>query len=856
MSLISTSIPNLVNGVSQQPSALRLSSQCEEQINGLASVVEGLRKRPCTRHIARLTTTPSTSAYTHIINRDSTEQYIVVIEDGNLRVFDLNGVEKTVAFPNGKTYLSASNPQAVFRCMTVADYTFVLNTGKVTAKAASLSPARAPEALVWIDQGSYLATYGLGIKNGPVSSYTAPDGNDIWEGEFIRTDYIAKKLIDSFGTAKHVYKQHVATSDPPIITITWWPYVDQSQVVVKSGVDDTIAITWVSADSFTVNDWSTVTGSELRITQTSPSASDYVLTRIGSAIHIKRVDGADFEIDAVDSLAGGGASVIKSTAQSFSMLPARAVDGFTVEIVGDQTSRSDNYYVKYEGSAAEGTWKESVKSGEQDSLDAATMPHGLVREADGTFTFKALDWDKRLVGDTESAPFPSFIGRTINDIFFHRNRLGVIADENIIFSRAGDYFNFFRTSATAVLDDDPIDIGVSHVKVSILRHAVPFNETLLLFSDQSQFQLGSSGVLTPETVSVNQTTEYECSLKAKPVGVGRFIYFAVSRGTFAGVREYYVDGETESEEAVDITGHVPKYIPGNITRMAASASEDIIICLSDAAPNSIYAYKFFWGDQGKLQSSWSRWVLPEGHTLLDCGFIESKLYLVSSRGDGIHLEAMNLEPGFSETNWDIAVHLDKLREGVSPSFANDQTWFPLAFTPVGAEKVHVVTAPGGSRNPGVVVKDPPREVRSGVTGVLLSGDWTTQPVYIGIPYEFRYTFSTLHLRETSSNGGQAAVTQGRVQLRRVSVLYDRTGYFRAEVTPRQRDTFTKVFSGRVVGSGQNLIGQVAIEEGVFAFPVASKNDQVTIELVNDTFLPCAFLSADWEAFYTTRSRRI
>src|SRR5690606_4960173 len=157
----------------------------------------------------------------------------------------------------------------------------------------------------------------------------------------------------------------------------------------------------------------------------------------------------------------------------------------------------------------------------------------------------------------ESNPFPSFVDRKINDVFFHRNRLGFISDENIVFSKAGDYFNFFRGTATATLDDDPIDVGVSHVKVSILRHAIPFNETLLLFSDQTQFQLGSAEILTPDTISVNQTTEFECSLRAKPVGVSRFVYFAVNRGTFTGIREYYVEGATEAEDAAEITGHVP-----------------------------------------------------------------------------------------------------------------------------------------------------------------------------------------------------------------------------------------------------------------------------------------------------------
>ena len=45
MALVSKSIPNLINGVSQQPPALRLPTQGEAQENGLSDVVDGLKKR-------------------------------------------------------------------------------------------------------------------------------------------------------------------------------------------------------------------------------------------------------------------------------------------------------------------------------------------------------------------------------------------------------------------------------------------------------------------------------------------------------------------------------------------------------------------------------------------------------------------------------------------------------------------------------------------------------------------------------------------------------------------------------------------------------------------------------------------
>ena len=46
MALINTSVPNLIQGVSQQPDAARFDGQCEEQENALSAVAEGLKKRP------------------------------------------------------------------------------------------------------------------------------------------------------------------------------------------------------------------------------------------------------------------------------------------------------------------------------------------------------------------------------------------------------------------------------------------------------------------------------------------------------------------------------------------------------------------------------------------------------------------------------------------------------------------------------------------------------------------------------------------------------------------------------------------------------------------------------------------
>ena len=48
-------------------------------------------------------------------------------------------------------------------------------------------------------------------------------------------------------------------------------------------------------------------------------------------------------------------------------------------------------------------------------------------------------------------------------MFFHRNRLGLIAEEQVVMSQPGQYFNLFIVSAIAASDDNPIDITVSDI---------------------------------------------------------------------------------------------------------------------------------------------------------------------------------------------------------------------------------------------------------------------------------------------------------------------------------------------------------------------------------------------------------
>ncbi|MET4733927.1 hypothetical protein ABIE64_002656 [Thalassospira sp. MBR-102] len=791
MALVSDSIPNLVNGVSQQPPALRMASQAEYQKNSMSSLVDGMGKRPPLKHVSKVHDGSLGAAYTHTINRDVAERYKVIIQNESLKVFTLGGEERTVAFPEGKAYLASSNPQADFRTVTVADYTFIVNRSKITGMDSTSIPEKPVEAIIFVKQANYSTDYKIKVNGTEQASFTTGSSGDL------KTTTIAEDL--------------------------------KSDLTTNLG-----------------EGWSIV--------------------REGAVLHIKKNDGSDFEIKAEDSRSGTQLVATKDVAQKFSDLPTVAPRGFTVEIAGDESSKFDNYYVEFKpnndtADFDSGVWKECVGPGIQTKIDPANMPHALVRLADGTFEFKPLDWAERKTGDEDSNPDPSFINRKINDIFFYKNRLGLLADENVIFSEASEFFNFFRTTVTTIVDSDVVDVAASHVKVSILQHAVPFNERLLLFSDQTQFTLPEGPILASEPPDIEVLTEFESSLLAKPVGSGKTVFFATSRGEYAGLREYYVMPETEISDAADITAHVPAYIKGRITKLAVSSNEDILFCLTDTEPNKVFVYKFFWQGNEKVQSSWSFFEFEPEATVLNVDFIDSEAFFVTQYADGVYLDKMPVQPSPVDPNAPFMYLLDRKVSNLEcPSVTYDpitnSTSYELPYAVLG--DIQVVSRhydPLTESSPiasGVVLT---KEEQSGNI-VRVRGNHATTPVYIGLRYEQRYRFSTIYVKADASGGGKAVIGTGRLQIQTFTVVFSKSGFFWAEVTAQGRDMKTYKFTGKVIGSNSAEIGKVSLSEGSHTFPVLSKNDRVTIELVNDTYLPSNFLSAEWEGTFSMRSYRL
>jgi len=541
---------------------------------------------------------------------------------------------------------------------------------------------------------------------------------------------------------------------------------------------------------------------------------------------------------ALDAAVGSGS--LTGTVQQYSDLPGSPSPGNVYRIEGTPSTQFDDYYVTWNGTV----WVETVKPGIQNTPNASTMPWQLTKTGATEFTFRKATWANRLVGDLDSNPAPSFIGQTIKDVFFIRNRLGFLAGEQSVKSRSGDPFNFWAETVTASLDSDPIDVSVSTNKVANLFHAVPFNKSLVLFSNTTQFQLTAGDVLTPKTAKLDPTTEFESSTVARPASAGSSLFFAVPKEKSTGIREYYVDQETVSNDAADLTAHTPSYIPPGVFELVCSTAQDLLVLLSTTDRNKLWLYKYYWSGDEKVQSAWHQWEFDSTVKVLGAEFYGSVLYLVLLRGSTVFLERIVMDRSTTDTGLGFRALLDRKVSltGVYDAGNNWTTW-TLPYAEAGAMTVVLGSAFGV--NSGTA----PVTTRPSSSTLRTPGDYSAGSCVVGLNYTFRQVLSTIFLRDDKG----VAVIGGVLTLHAFNIWLENTGYLRAEVTIRGRDKFTYEFTGQEVGT--LTLGELTISDGVFSFPCLGKNTHTTIELINDNYLPCNLIMAEWDGNYESRRAR-
>lgn len=928
--LATSSIPNLISGVSQQPSSMRLTTSAEEIINGWPSIVSGLNKRMPTEHIAKLTLSIPRNSIGYLIDKDSSEQYIVIVSGDDLQVYDLLGNQQTVTFPNGKSYLNAAlDPIKSFRFLTIGDTTFVLNRDVVVAAdefgedgASGYTPdatvtkvtdlpgvetvgkvyyvtstktyykyvniAGKPAIYGWQQSGGWVSNIPAGSQRVQTLPKNPSAGQTVWLEK--RTAREVRSTPTSQGyTYTYIVYDSTYTKFDSVLTQSatagtqGWQQVRLADLTTLSTVrlDPTFMGTvYVNMALANVN-YNVYINGTLKATYLTPKGVDaassvpdtaqiadeikndliaagYSLTRNGSTVTITNLTPGD-KVVCTSSSGDKAMRAYTTEIDAFGNLPPNEINGRIVKVKGDVKDNGDDYYVVFNN----GVWTETYGYNESGSPLDVSMPHALQRQSDGTWIFKPWDWDARNAGDRESNQNPSFIGKTINDIFLYANRMGFLSDENIILSEADNFENFYRTSLAVLVDSDPIDLAVlssGNVGTNILRHAIGFDKDLLLMSEHNQFRLQYTQFLGPKNIEIRFATSFPMSRDVKPANLGNSVYFVDDSVSYryAKLWEYFPKDNQVGDDADDTTAPVPEYIPSGIQFIAGSPRAKLIAVSSDNSPDTLHMYKFFWSGQNKIQNAWFKWQFNDCEKIYWAGFIDNYMYLLIERSDGTCLERMRIDEAIFLTETAVRIMLDRQTDKANLTLSYDSgTDKTTITTPWSTTEAFECVVTNDTGNVDTTIADIRLDVtKTSGNSFTVDGDITGYTdIKVGIGYTFLFTFSKPYFKAQAGQGQVAILDINRVQLRYITLNYINTAYFQTKLVYPGRDDSYTTFDGKVLGSAGIQIGTTPFVSGIYRAPLLGNNNEVEFSIVNDSPYNCTFGSAEWNGIYAPRSMK-
>lgn len=831
MALINQTIPNLINGVSQQAPTIRLPNQCEEMINGVARVSGGLSKRAAIKMLrdtdgfiinpnqwTRSSVVTNWSRQnivmdmvqipiqsTSVDRKFNTYMIATDIDKGRVHLMNTHTGLRSVLAPN--TYFTAKDPNSI-KFLTKDRSVYILNKEKV------------------------VEVYGDGIQDIVETRYMAQQGSIA----YIRSSTLATK-----------YTLKIELVERATGIIEWTKTVSAS--TKKSSETDADLSLSVETISNNLVNAMTTGGIDTRLVVTKTE---------GNVIHAgfdQQVYGMTYDIkmSLISDTSFTQTFAFNGSTRDPSTLPNRAPEVFgtyyTVKVDPDPTSGDEHYYLRYDPDV-QGWLESSTRAPAPEFLYPDTLPRLLEFEdqSNGTHTFSMnpIVFSEREVGDHVTNPSPSFVWNTINDMFIFNNRLGFLSGNNIILSRIDDLHMFYRTSCAQALASDRVDITASipNSRQAYLNYALPFETHMMLFGPNSQYLLATTTGFDLTKTALQSSTEYESSTLCRPANIGSSIYYAVSRnGTSAIMDLSRKDGVGLTAE--EVTNHLPTYIKGNVLDMIYSTTSDMLFVVTDSEKDTIYVQNRFVRQVILEQNAWHKWKFDDD--VVGISLLGSTLYvLLVDKTDNtrpylttMDLSTLTIRPE-EGNNIPFEPYLDRLALLSKDSvLIEDDIASPYYIFPNKGEDLIGVSVDG--------------TIYKGIDAInmgLLEGD-----VWVGYSYEFLFEFSE-QVPAIYEEGSKTALQYSRYILRSLKLSYSNTSKFTVEVHPKGRQPFSTEFSGFILGDSESgILGKVNLATGVFKFPINNRSDQVKIKIKSDYPFPCNFHTCEFQGTLINKTGR-
>lgn len=525
--------------------------------------------------------------------------------------------------------------------------------------------------------------------------------------------------------------------------------------------------------------------------------------------------------------------------ESVAGLPLFAVVGTRIVVRPDPTSRDGTYYLEASRSAdipsgldlEEVVWTEARSPYEPHSFDETTLPFAV--EYDEGFVLQTSTFKARRAGDDESVKVPAFVGKVITNIGHFQKRLVLVSGNNVIMSNAEDYDTFWRKSAVQLLVTDAVSIGSSAVGIDTLQYVLPHNRDLLVIASNSQFKIGGTEGITPQTVSMALTTRYECQVNVPPVSIGNSVYLPMSYGSSTGIQEYTAQANTDQDQARAITHQVIGYMQGVATNLVASPNlEMLAMTTSESEDNKVFIYEQFTNDDGsKSQKSWSEWVFASEGTIIDLEFRNDTLAVIQRVGERIVIQEVRLYSKVAVSSEEI--YLDNRVTLTTNGYT--------AELPTG----YVMNGQVAIRGAGTLYE-------LNRVNFTVSGNTLTFEEFIGegvvlLGHEFRSEYRPT--RPFKYDGNDMAVTTDRLRIAKFIVSLVETNEIRMDIISEFYQADTQVFNSRYLNSNINRVGSVPLYSGDYKFSFAQDARLAEALFYCDNYLGCTIAGISWEGQY-------
>lgn len=866
MSKVTSAFGRPIQGVSQQPNNIKRDGQCSLLENMQPSVVEGLKVRAGTSHVAKLLESLPDNSKVHHYRRGDDEEYFIIVQPNQLPlVFNSLGQPQLVVNESlSNSYILNSNPKSNFEMVTISDFTFLVNKTVNVSQGSATSPALVNEALIYIQFANYGKYYQVLVNGVVAGQYQAPSGELPEHVYDIDTTKVARELTVGGGVANFTGTFELTTDGLGFSTIL--PAGATTGTNVGLAIPD--AVTPVTGGVKFYYDQEIIGGEpayydgqvlSINYNIASIGLSNLIgfeVTQTGNVLYIKRTDGADFTLETVDGADGNDLIAIKEFITDIGKLPPYAPNGFMVKIQQSGKKDSDGYWLKaIDRGGNIVKWAEVLSPSTKLGLNKSTMPYTLIRDSvtSGVATFKIKEgvWEDRDVGDDNSNPFPAFADAEspspISTLGIFQNRLYLTSGESVSFSRSGELFNFFRTTTQTLVDSDPASGYADSSQINSLVNSVTLDGDLILFSRNGQFKVSGQQPLTLENLTISNTNSFESQPQAKPVASGEAIFFAFANGQFTGIREYYTDSETDTKRARPVTEHVDKYLLGSVSFMETSPNTNWLVVKCNT-PNELYLYNWLWLGNEKVQSAWHKWVFPIDSELISCAFSVDKLYITIKRAGGFYLEYIELNDT-TDSLLGFEVRADR-KQLLTATKVGDVYTMTDPYPLENIDDLFFIRSTGNY----------PEEIGLNATfervgGSLVCSEDLGGPVVsilVGRKYLARYVIPEPVIRDFKDK----LIGIDKLMLSRLYVNYESSGEIKVNIKNKAGYDKTFKLTGRVLGSPNNIIGFAPTSSGQHVIPVMQKADQATVELITEDYVPFEIRDIEWSGQFKQRGRRV